>query len=880
MILHLEDDARDAELVRDKLQQCGLVTYDLRIARGRKEFEAALDETRFDLIISDYNLPDYDGMAALSLTREKLPHVPFIMISGQLGEEKALECIHSGANDYVPKQRLDWLVPAVVRALAEAEENQKRREAEAYLRESESRLQRVVNATRDGIWEWDMRTNREYFAPRWCEIIGYSFDDPEFSHTFDEWASRIHPDDRDRVLAVAKSHVDCGTDYDVDYRHRHKSGEYRWQNSRGLRVLDANGKPIKMVGCITDITERKRAEAQVEGLARFPQENRSPVLRLELDGTLLYANASAYPVLQHWGIEPGQRVPVEWVELVTDAMATDERREVELECGDRSYTLDICPVKTAGYANVYGHDITERKQAETALRESKQLIEAVVDNVPLMVFLKEARDLRFVVFNKAGEELLGHDRKDLLGKNNLDLFPPEQAAHFMAKDREVLAEGAFLDIPEEPLLTAKKGTRLLHTRKVCIKGADGVTKYLLGISDDITDRKRSEAEHEKLEEQLRMSQRMEAIGSLAGGVAHDFNNLLSVILSYTEFAMASVCAGSLRDDLLEVKNAADRAVALTRQLLAFGRKQVLQPVSLNLNEIATGVEKMLQRILGEDIVLGQMLAPDLGVTLADPGQIEQVLMNLVVNARDAMPEGGKLTIETSNVEIDEEYAARHLAVKPGSYVQLTVSDTGCGMDEQTRARMFEPFFTTKEKGKGTGLGLSTAYGIVKQSGGNIWVYSELGQGTTFKIYLPRELSATTAKTIMPLTVPRPSTGTETVLLVEDEEALRKVALRTLTAAGYKVLSAADGNEALLRSEQHAGEILLLLTDVVMPRMSGRVLAQNLSKTRPTIKVLYMSGYTDDAIVHHGVLDAGAQFLAKPFIAADLARKVREVLDLT
>jgi CheY-like chemotaxis protein len=372
---------------------------------------------------------------------------------------------------------------------------------------------------------------------------------------------------------------------------------------------------------------------------------------------------------------------------------------------------------------------------------------------------------------------------------------------------------------------------------------------------------------------------MEAIGSLAGGVAHDFNNLLSVILSYTDFSINALRdEDPLKPDLLEVKKAADRAAVLTRQLLAFSRKQVLQPVALSLNQSVAGLDKMLQRILGEDIDLVRRLAPELGLTLADPGQIEQVLMNLVVNARDAMPAGGKITIETSNMEIDEEYAARHLAVKPGPYVQLAVTDTGCGMDEQTRARIFEPFFTTKELGKGTGLGLSTVFGIVKQSGGNIWVYSELGRGTTFKVYLPRDLSATTATAIKPATVPRSSMGTETILVVEDEEALLKVALRALGAAGYTVLTTADGREALLLSAQHAGHIHLLLTDVVMPHMSGTVLAQEVLKKRPTIKVMYMSGYTDDSIVHHGVLDAGTRFLAKPFTSADLARKVREVLD--
>jgi PAS domain S-box-containing protein len=396
---------------------------------------------------------------------------------------------------------------------------------------------------------------------------------------------------------------------------------------------------------------------------------------------------------------------------------------------------------------------------------------------------------------------------------------------------------------------------------------------------DITERKRAEEERGKLEQQLRSSQKMEAIGSLAGGVAHDFNNLISVILNYTEFAMESAQLGDqLKDDLLEVKTAAERAAVLTRQLLAFSRKQVLQPVLLDLNKIAVGVEKMLRRILGEDIELVLVLAPDLGMTLADPGQIEQVFMNLVVNARDAMPRGGKIIIKTTNVEIDDEHVARGLALKLGHYVEVAVADTGCGIDEPTKARLYEPFFTTKEKGKGTGLGLSTVYGIVKQSAGNISVDSEPGLGTTFKIYLPRELVTTQAATISAPVVLRRSTGTETILMVEDEEALRKVAKRTLEAAGYTVLTAANGDEALLICAQHVGDIPLLVTDVVMPRMSGRQLAERLLEILPKIKVLYMSGYTDDAIVHHGVIDAGTHFLSKPFTAANLTQKVQETLD--
>jgi two-component system, cell cycle sensor histidine kinase and response regulator CckA len=327
-----------------------------------------------------------------------------------------------------------------------------------------------------------------------------------------------------------------------------------------------------------------------------------------------------------------------------------------------------------------------------------------------------------------------------------------------------------------------------------------------------------------------------------------------------------------------VKKAAVRAAALTRQLLAFSRKQILQPVPLSLNRIAEGIETMLKRIIGEHIDIVYLLASDLGLTTADPGQTEQVLMNLIINARDAMPNGGRISISTANVDLHEEYASSHVEVKPGHYVLLTVSDTGCGMDAETKARIFDPFFTTKGKNKGTGLGLSTVYGIIKQSGGHIWVYSEPGAGTTFKIYLPRDLDASLPAVITSAMMPKRSTGSETILVVEDEEALREVVKRILEASGFAVLTAAGGRQAISTAAQHAGDIHLLVTDVVMPAMSGRALAQELSKARPALRVLFMSGYTDDAIIHHGVLEAETPFLSKPFTAGDLTWKVREVLD--
>jgi CheY-like chemotaxis protein len=372
---------------------------------------------------------------------------------------------------------------------------------------------------------------------------------------------------------------------------------------------------------------------------------------------------------------------------------------------------------------------------------------------------------------------------------------------------------------------------------------------------------------------------MEAVGRLAGGVAHDFNNLLTVIHGYTELILDNLDQNSrLRQDVQEIINASERASSLTRQLLAFSRKQILQPKVLDLNAHVSNMDKMLHRMIGEDIELVTLLAENLGRIKADPGQIEQVILNLAVNAKDAMPNGGKLTIETANVKLDESYALSHVGVTPGHYVMLSVSDTGVGMTPEIRERIFEPFFTTKEKGKGTGLGLSTVYGIIQQSGGNVWVYTEPGVGTTFKIYLPmiekgRDSIQTLAASIKPLQ------GSETILLVEDEEAVRKLARTILQKYGYKVLEAPNGEEAIrIVQGQNGNPIHLMVTDVVMPRMSGRQLADRLASLWPGMKILYMSGYTDNAIVHHGVLEPGIAYIQKPFTPDGLASKVREILD--
>jgi hypothetical protein len=519
-------------------------------------------------------------------------------------------------------------------------------------------------------------------------------------------------------------------------------------------------------------------------------------------------------------------------------------------------------------------EVVERKLAEEAAHDSETRYRLLFESNPFPMWVYDLETLSFLAINDAAVHCYGYSREEFLHMTIKDIRPPEDVPTLLDNVTKVFSgldeagvwrhrkkDGTIIDaeITSYPLLFADRRAELV-------------------LANDITRRKQTEEALRRSEEQLRQAQKMEAVGKLAGGIAHDFNNLVTVINGHTALSMRRLGEDNPLYRKLEViKEAGDRAASLTRQLLAFSRKQILQPKVLDLNHVIFETNKILQRLIGEDIDLLIGLMPDLGKVKADPGQIEQVLMNISVNARDAMPKGGKLTIETANVDIDEGYASRHLSISPGRYIMLAVSDTGCGMDAQTQARIFEPFFTTKEVGKGTGLGLSTVYGIVKQSGGSIWVYSEVGRGTTFKIYLPcvdspaEEFKLSTAET-------KAQPGNETVLLVEDEEMVREMTREILQESGYLVIEAKHGHEALLVAEQHPGPIHLMLSDVVMPQMSGRELAEQLSPIRREMKVLYMSGYTDDAIVHHGVLDEGMAFIEKPFTPNALARKLREVLN--
>ena len=650
---------------------------------------------------------------------------------------------------------------------------------------------------------------------------------------------------------------------------------------RPIAWSDTDVSHVRMLGdAIASVIERKRAEEELreseERYRRLFEVGSDAILLVEVDtGRILDANAAA---LKLYGYSREEFLVLTGGEIFAEpekirAALADERAQVQLRW-HRKKDGTVFPVELTGNSFVNDgrrihvaavRDITERLRAEV---EHTRLVAAIEQSAEAVVITNTNGDIEYV--NPAFTRISGYSREEVLGHNPRILKSGKHDPAFYQELWENILKG---EIWRGEIVNRRKDGSL-YTEEMNIapvRDALGEITHFIATKQDVT-------EHKALEERLRQSAKMEAIGRLAGGIAHDFNNLLTIINGYSELGLDGLNSDDpMRRYLNEIMKAGERAASLTRQLLAFSRQQVLAPQVLNLNDVVTNVGEMLRRLIGEDINL--VMVPDraLGRVKADAGQIEQILMNLGANARDAMPKGGKLVIETANVELDATYARSHMAVAPGHYVMLAVSDTGVGMDAETQAHIFEPFFTTKEKGKGTGLGLATVYGIVKQSGGYIWVYSEPGRGSTFKIYLPRVEEAGESVQF-PEASGHPVAASETILLVEDEEAVRALAARILQRLGYKVLESTSPEDALKISERHTETIHLLLTDVVLPSMSGRKVAELLAPLRPGMKALFMSGYTDDSIVRSGVLEATAAFLQKPFTPVTLARKVREVLD--
>ncbi|HEU4799129.1 MAG TPA: PAS domain S-box protein [Gemmatimonadales bacterium] len=615
-----------------------------------------------------------------------------------------------------------------------------------------------------------------------------------------------------------------------------------------------------------------------------------PVFVKDRQGRYLLVNGAEAHLLGHsvehvLGRTDKELLPAELASSVMDAdrsvleTGTTLTSEREFQVGDdlRTYLTSRSVYRDgegrpAGVFGI-GRDITERKRAEerfeTTMRESEAQYRLLFEANPNPMWVYDLETLRFLAVNDAATRSYGYSRDEFLGMTIKDIRPIEEVPRLVASLESSGAPGAARSTWRH---RTRDGSRLdVEIVGSPLRFRDRPAELIL--AHDVTARMR-------LEEQFRHAQKMEAVGRLAGGVAHDFNNLLTAILGHSELLLGDMSpADPRRDDLTEIVLAAERAAALTRQLLAFSRQQVLEPQLLDLNAIVTQLSKMLHRLLGEDIDLSLALTPGLGRIKADPGQIEQVLVNLAVNSRDAMPDGGKLTIETWEQEVDQDQAHADQPIPPGRYVMMGITDDGAGMDEGTRRRLFEPFFTTKEAGKGTGLGLSTVYGIVTQSGGYIWVYSEPGRGTTFKIYLPLADDATApVATVAAAPEAAVTSGWETILLVEDDAAVRKLAAEVLERQGYHVIVTGSAAEARAALQQLDGPLHLLITDIVMPDLRGPDLAEIVRAARPECKVLYMSGYAPEAVVRHGSIQSGRTFIGKPFSPAVFVRKVRAVLD--
>jgi PAS domain S-box-containing protein len=738
-----------------------------------------------------------------------------------------------------------------------------------------------------GLWEWDIRTDTVCYSAGWKRRLGYR--EEEIGNSPREWLDRVHPDDLAGIQAGLKKCLEeAGGECEGEFRIRHKDGSYLNVLAHAAVHRGPDGNPERLFGCHVNVTERRRTEEALresEEKYRFLVETTNEwIWACDVAGTITYSNPATeatlgYPVEEitgHDGLALLHDADRELVGKQLRRFAAQKRGWMSLVTRWRHLDGTYRYLESSGVpivdaaGEVVGfrgsaRDITDRKRFEEAQARLVAILEATSDFVAISDIRGNA-----VYVNRAGRALLKVPRDEDLSNTRVRDYCPQWAVDVIVNEAIPAAIRDGVWSGETALLT--RDGRQIPISQVIIghRSPSGEVQYLSTIGRDISERKR-------LEEELRQSQKLEAIGRLAGGVAHDFNNLLTAIIGYSQLLLSSLGKESVHYRMAEeINRAGERAATLTSQLLAFSRRQVLQPKILNLNVVIAEVENMLRRLIGEDIDLITVLDPAIDSVTADPARVEQVILNLAVNARDAMPDGGTLTISTANVTLNQAAPAASDSIPPAHYVVLSVADTGFGMNKDTQARIFEPFFTTKEMGRGTGLGLSTVYGIVRQSEGYITVQSEPDIGTIFQLYLPSVIgdgeAASAARTEHD--APR---GTETVLLVEDELQVRGLAAGVLREQGYTVLEANNGEEALRLYVESEQTIHLLITDVIMPRMGGRELARRLCASRPEMRVLYISGYTEDPAFQRGGL-GGTAFLPKPFTPSELAQRAREVLE--
>ncbi|HBF33495.1 TPA: hypothetical protein DDW35_02905 [Candidatus Sumerlaeota bacterium] len=883
-VLLVEDSVNDAELLELELKRGNYAPVITRVDTA-ESLQKSLHETAWDMVISDYNIPGFNGMEALEIFKSYQLDIPFILMSGVVSEDAAAEAMVRGANDYIMKDHRARLLPAIARELHATKARREKRESEA-------RYRRITETITDYIYTVRVENGvvvATEHGPGCINITGYSGE--EFAADAYLWLKIVVQEDRDSVLAQGQRALADQETAPLEHRIIRKDGMLRWIRNAVLRRHNADGNLVGYDGLIQDVTERRLAEQALrlsEEQYRAIVENTPDIIsRFDREGRHLYTSSAVESVL---GIsvenfigktheEMGFPKPlVEYfrahIAKVFETGLPDESEfHFDKPSGQLTINWRLYPLcDDAG--NVMsilslGRDVTQHRKAE---HDYQRLFNEMINGFAVHQIICDAQgkpiDYRFQVVNPAFERLTGWKAQDILGKTVREIAPDIESIWI-----EKYGEVALTQVPIEFEHFSAALNR--HYNVTAYSPAQG---EFACIFEDVTEKSQAEDDRRKLQEQLEQAQKMEAIGHLAGGIAHDFNNILSVVIGYSEIMMTTPLYQDPRIKVpcQEIRKSARRAKSLVEHLLAFGRKQSLDMRPTDVVQVIAEMESMVRRLIGEDVDVVTILPPSTDMILADSSQIEQVLLNFAVNSRDAMTGTGAFTIETGRVVLDEQTIQPFFELKPGPYLTLKVSDTGCGMTAETLKHLFEPFFTTKEKGKGTGLGLSTVYGIVKQHGGDIQVQSVLGAGTTFTIYFPILKGNISCAGEHTECYENTAEGTEKILVIEDDETLRHLVCTMLGMYGYQAIEALDGKDAI-RLVTERDDIDMLLSDVVMPDLNGKQIYDRVVSIRPGLPALFMSGYTDAALAQRNHLDVKNLLIRKPFTAQSLCHKIRKIL---